>query len=472
MPGGKPMRLQASRVQGSLLGLCLLAAATDAVLAEPFALVTGRRDPRIYAIDLAAALKPANNNTGNAIISRSWVSPRRLDGVLLGDPANIVLSPDHKTAFVMNHHGQTSNTEFSQHGARASVSLMDVKKMLQRSSDNNDVALQRVMDGGWFGGVGLLPLGNLLLTSASEGWLSEDGSNRISIIDVKSGALVGQIQMPVKGQGVRQLRSDCPDYDVPWKGGPPPAVPYLAPSKQFGCWPDPESLALGKGSDGKSYLFSGNAGTEDVSVMDLNAALKGNPVVEVAARIPVQSGPFGIAASPNGKLIAVTARESNLEDDAEGNTISIIDVDLARQGKPGAEAARVQVGTDDPKALGRPFAVAWTPDGKEIVVANFRTNNVSIVDVDLALGKKSGAEAARIALTRADGQPARPKGVAVTADGHYAVVAGGANTIKASATNLTGTAFVIDLQKKAQVATVANVGIDPYGVAILDKAPK
>jgi hypothetical protein len=60
----------------------------------------------------------------------------------------------------------------------------------------------------------------------------------------------------------------------------------------------------------------------------------------------------------------------------------------------------------------------------------------------------------------------------VTADGHYAVVAGGNNTIKASTTNMTGTAFIIDLQKKEQVATVANVGIDPYGVAILDKAGK
>ncbi len=200
--------------------------------------------------------------------------------------------------------------------------------------------------------------------------------------------------------------------------------------------------------------------------MDLEQALKGVPVVEIAPRIPVQSGPFGIAASPNGKLIAVTARESGRED-FEGNTISIIDVDLARQGMPGAEAARVQVGTDDPKGQTRPFAVAWTPDGKQIVVANFRSNNVSIVDVDLALAKKPGAEAARIALTRSDNEPARPKGVAVTADGRYAVVAGGNNTIKASATNLTGTAFVIDLQKRAVAATVANVGIDPYGVAIL-----
>lgn len=462
------------RLQASLLGLCLFAVTADAALAEPFALITGRRDPRIYAIDLAAALKGANNNTPNAIISRNWVNPRRLDGQLLGDPATIVLSPDHKTAYVMNHHGPVVNAEFLQHGNRASVSVMDVKKMLQKSSDNTDAALLRVIDGGWFGGVGLLPLAspNLILTSASEGWLTEDGSNRITIIDAKTGGFVGQIQMPVKGEGVRQLRPDCPPYEVPFKMGPPPAPPYLAPSKDFGCWPDPESIALGTGSDGKTYLFSGNGGTEDVAVMDLEQALKGAPVVEVAPRIPLQSGPFGIAASPNGKLIAVTARESNLADDAEGNTISIIDVDLARQGKPGAEAARVQVGIDDPKGQARPFAVAWTPNGKEIVVANFRTNNISIIDVDLALGKKPGAEVARIALTRADGKPARPKGVAITADGHYAVVAGGDNTIKASATDLTGTAFVIDLRKRAQVATVSNVGIDPYGVAVLDKAPR
>ncbi|MEA2976144.1 MAG: hypothetical protein QOF19_1664 [Alphaproteobacteria bacterium] len=461
------------RVNSSLLGLCLLVLTTDTVFADgTVALVTGRRDPRIYAIDLTAALKPANNNTANAILARTLVGPRRLDGVLLGDPANIVLSADRKTAYVMNHHGAIANAEFLQHGARANVAIMDVKKMLQKSSDNTDAAVLKVIDGGWFGGVGLLPLNNpnLLLTSASENWLGEDGSNRITIIDPKTGGFVGQIQMPVTGKGVRQLAPNCAPYPVPFTSpGHPPAYVHSAPSPDFGCWPDPESLALGRGSDGKTYLFSGNAGTEDVAVMDLEQALKGVPVVEVAPRIPVQSGPFGIAASPNGKLIAVTSRESGRED-FEGNTISIIDVDLAREGKPGAEAARVQVGTDDPKGQGRPFAVAWTPDGKQVLVTNFRTNNVSIVDVDLALAKKPGAEVARIALTRADKEPPRPKGIGITADGHYAVVAGGNNTIKASATNLTGSVFIIDLQKKTVVANVSNVGIDPYGVAILENA--
>src|SRR5437867_6681715 len=213
----------------------------------------------------------------------------------------------------------------------------------------------------------------------------------------------------------------CPAFPVPFVSPtPPPVVPFEAPDPQFGCWPNPEFLALGHGSDGKTYLFSGNAGTNDVSVMDLRQALMGVPVVEVAPRIPVQTGPFGIKASPNGKFVAVTARESNRVD-FEGNTISIIDVDRARRGQHGAET-RVQVGTSDPHAGARPFTVAWTPDGGSIIVANFRTNNVSVVDLEMALSHKRGAEVARIPLTRPDGLDARPKGTGVTADGRYAIV--------------------------------------------------
>jgi hypothetical protein len=55
-----------------------LFAADLATAGSAFILASGRRDPRIYAIDLDAALKPGNNNTPNAIVSRSLVSPRRL----------------------------------------------------------------------------------------------------------------------------------------------------------------------------------------------------------------------------------------------------------------------------------------------------------------------------------------------------------------------------------------------------------
>ncbi|GAC1339573.1 MAG: hypothetical protein NVSMB23_08780 [Myxococcales bacterium] len=198
--------------------------------------------------------------------------------------------------------------------------------------------------------------------------------------------------------------------------------------------------------------------------MDLERALAGAPVVEVAPRIPVQSGPFGIQASPDCKYIAVASRESNRVD-FEGNTISIIDVDLARRGLPGAET-RVQVGTSDPKKEARPFTATWTPDGKSILVANFRTNNASIIDLARALAHDAGAEVARIPLTRADGKPARPKGSGVTADGRYAVVSGGAR--QSPTAPASGTVFVIDLKTRKQVATVTGVGNDPYLLAVVN----
>ena len=127
-----------SKAQCAAIALALFLG--DVALAKtPVILASGRRDPRIYAIDLNAALKPENNNTPNATISRSLVSPRRLDGALLGDPANIVLSDDQSTAYVVNHHGSIVNAEFLQHGGRANISIMDVKKMLK--GETNDVPL-------------------------------------------------------------------------------------------------------------------------------------------------------------------------------------------------------------------------------------------------------------------------------------------------------------------------------------------
>jgi YVTN family beta-propeller protein len=456
------MKLRNVMIVSSLL-LCTTA---QTVLADDFILATGRRDPRMYAIDLKEALKPGNNNTSNAIVSRSKVHPDRLDGVPVGDPANVVLSEDHRTAYIINHHGAVNNAEFLQHGGRGSVSVMDVKKMLKPEFDNTDRALEQSYDSGYFGAVGLLVLPDLLLVSHSENWLTEDGSNRISIIDRKTGGRRGQIEMALGHPG-----HSCPGFPVPFVSPtPPPVVPFLAPDPQFGCWPNPEFLALGHGSDGKTYLFSGNAGTSDVSVMDFQKALMGVPVIEVAPRIPVQTGPFGIKASPDGKFIAVTARESG-EVDFEGNTISIIDVDLARVGAPNAEAARVRVGTNDPNGQTRPFTVAWTPDGRQIIVANYRSNNVSIVDLRLALSHDPRAEVARIPVTRPadpDGvvRPGRPKGTAVTSDGRYAVVSGGPRLDPAAPPS--GTVWVIDLRTRTVVATVTGVGNDPYGLALVE----
>ncbi|HYQ93511.1 MAG TPA: hypothetical protein VEP70_01605, partial [Burkholderiales bacterium] len=239
--------------------ISILAAADLALADDTFILATGRRDPRIYAIDFRAALKRHNNNTPNAVVSRSKVHPDRLDGTPVGDPANIVLSEDRRTAYVINHHGPVNNAEFLQHGGRGSVSVMNVRQMLDPASDNTDRAVERNYDSGYFGAVGLLVLPELLLVSHSENWLTEDGSNRISLIDRNTGGRRGQIEMALGHPG-----HACPSFPVPFVSPtPPPVVPFAGPDPQFGCWPNPEFLALGRGSDGKTYLFSGNAGTND-----------------------------------------------------------------------------------------------------------------------------------------------------------------------------------------------------------------
>src|SRR5207248_11636475 len=177
-----------------VFSLLPLVVADVAMAKGTFILATGRRVPLIYAIDFNAALRPQNNNTPNAIVSRSKVHPDRLDGTLVGDPANIVLSEDKRIAYVVNHHGAVANAEFLQHGGRGSISVMEVNRMLKRESDNTDRALESNFDSGWFGGVGLLVLPDLLVVSHSENWLTEDGSNRTSLIDRKTDGRRAQIE--------------------------------------------------------------------------------------------------------------------------------------------------------------------------------------------------------------------------------------------------------------------------------------
>src|SRR5262252_3107526 len=143
-------------VSWTALLLSILSAAEPVLAGDSFILATGRRDPRIYAIDFKAALRTPNDRTPNAIVSRSKVQADRLDGTPVGDPANIVLSEDRRTAYVINHHGAIANAEFLQHGGRGSVSVMDVGKMLNARFDNTDAALEQSFDSGYFGAVGLL----------------------------------------------------------------------------------------------------------------------------------------------------------------------------------------------------------------------------------------------------------------------------------------------------------------------------
>lgn len=434
--------------------------ATTAAAQDTYVLVAGRRLPYLYAISLDAALDPANDHTSNAVIARSKVALDRLDGQPLGDPANLVVSEDGQTVYVVNHHGSIDNEEFRQHGGRGQISVLDVDEVVDPENDRTANALVRHMDSGGFGalGVGLLP--ELLVISNAENHLTEDGGNRITLVDRGTGSLRGTVELALGSPGFA-----CPDYPVPHvsPNGPPPDLVVLSPDSSWGCFPDPNGLAIGRTTDGRGFVFTANGGTGDVSVIDLTRALTGDPDAEVG-RIPAQIGPWGITATPDGHTIIV-ANGGSQRDGSAGNTLSIIDVDRAAVGDRGAEVARVLVGTDDPEVETHPLIPSVTPDGRFVIVPNVRANNVSIVDLELALSGESNAEVARIPLTRADGRIARPKGSAITADGRYALITGGPSVRPLS--NEPGFLYVIDLRTRAVVATVTGVGNDPYGVAIV-----
>ena len=448
----------ATAVVVALLGAALCA--VEAAAQTTYILVAGRRIPYLYAISLDAALDAANDGTSDAIVGRSRVSLDRLDGRPLGDPANLVVSEDGRTVYVVNHHGAIDNAEFTQHGGRGAIAVLDVDAVLDPRNDGTANALVRHMDTGGFGALGIVLLPDMLVLGNAENNLTEDGGNRITFVDRRTGSLRHTVELALGSPGF-----DCPDYPVPYAApyGPPRGLAVLSPDPSWGCFPDPNGLALGRTSDGRAYVFSANGGTGDVSVIDLSRALEGDARAEVA-RIPLQVGPWGITATPDGRHVVV-ANGGSQREPRSGNTLSIIDVDRAAEGGGGAEVARVLVGTDDPEEQTHPLIPSVTPDGREVIVPNIRSDNVSIVDLDLALAGRPDAEVARIPLVREDGRPARPKGSAITSDGRYAVVSAGPRSEPLSLEP--GHVYVIDLRTRSVVATVTGVGNDPYGVALV-----
>jgi hypothetical protein len=94
-------------------------------------------------------------------------------------------------------------------------------------------------------------------------------------------------------------------------------VPHAAPHADFGCFPDTSGVAI---SPLGGTIFTANGGANDISVIDLRKAIAGEPGAELA-RIPVQTGGFGISTSPDGRLVAHASREE-ARDGKEGNTVS------------------------------------------------------------------------------------------------------------------------------------------------------
>ena len=331
------MRFAPSSLTCLTLAATLLGAAIDAQ--EPagrrYILATGRRLPYIYVVSLDAALDPANDRTSKAIVGRGKVATEALDGRLLGDPANLVVSEDGRTVYVVNHHGAIDNAAFRQHGGRGQIAVLDIDDLLAPRNDGTANALRRHMDSGGFGALGIVLLPEMLVIANAENHLTEDGGNRITFVDRRTGSLRGTVELALGSPGF-----SCGDYPVPYVApyGPPRNLAVRAPDPRWGCYPDPNGLALGRATDGSAYVFSANGGTNDVSVIDLGRALRGDAGAEIG-RIPMQVGPWGITATPDRRHIIVANGGSQRDGSAATRSPSSTSIGRAAFAKASAPKA-------------------------------------------------------------------------------------------------------------------------------------
>lgn len=414
-------------------------------------IVSGRWDDNVAIVDVDRALLCGNDRTANAVVSRPRVTPDidsdgdgLPDARASGQPVSVAVDREARFAYVVNHSGFATPDGAAgyQHGHPGLVAVVDVAKALDPAHDGTLGAVAAFVPTGRTGPVGcaLTPDGTALLVNCGEADGSEDGGDEITVIDVTT-------RRPVRRIGLREAP------------GHPASGPsrHDSPHQSFGRYPNPTGIAVSPLKGG--HAFVGNGGFGDVSVVDLAAAFAGDPGAE-RYRIPVETGPFGLAVSPDGTLVAVAARES-MSVSYEGRTVSIIDVARAIAGGGDAEIARVRVGSDDPDEPTRPFAVAFTPDGRRIVASCFRSNAISLIDIADALAGRR-AEVLRLHPQMPDGTEPRPRGVAM-AGGRYACVAGG---VKAGPRS--SVVWLVDLAAGKIVSTVTGVGNEAY---MLDAIP-
>jgi len=440
-----------SKLLWSIIGIVVFIFAGEA-FAKPFIMVSGRWDNTYIMIDLAKAIDPANDGTDKAVVNRVRYTPDvKEGGVLGGQGINVVIPPGSRFAYVGDHGRMTPEQTLLfqqgkriQHGFPGVIVVMDIKKALDPANSGTLNAVDEFIHTGYYGatGIAVTPDGKSAFIAHAEQKDSEDGGNIIAIMDMKTRKMVGTVTMK---------------YGNPGFACPPAKMPVGAPDPNFGCFPCTNGIVISPVGGG--YLFTANGGTGDVSVIDVKRALAGDQEAEFF-RVPVQTGPFGIGVSPDGKYVATANRESQ-QIDLEGNTISIIDVSKAIAKAKDAEVARVLIGTNNPSAASRPFMPAFIHGGKRILVSNFRTNNMSVVDVEKAL-KGEPAEIQRIVLeTPHNMGPSRPRGIAVTKDGNYAVITGGVPK-KGPGSSMV---FIMDLNTMKVVGRVTGVGNEAYFLA-------
>ena len=157
---------------------------------------------------------PANDGTPNAIVNRVRVTPDIdakgtgvADTPASGQPVNVVLSPDRRLAFVVNHSGSVTQeaAQKFQHGHPGTFTILSMARALDPANAGTLKAVEAVVPTGGFGPVGIAATadGKHAFVSNAEGEGLEDGGRTIAVIDLATRKVVGNVTQAYGKPGIR-----------------------------------------------------------------------------------------------------------------------------------------------------------------------------------------------------------------------------------------------------------------------------
>ena len=303
---------------------------------------------------------------------------------------------------------------------------------------------------------------------AADAYVTNFGSENISVIDTQTNAVVGT---PIKVGVEPELLAITPDgktaYVVNW-GSNNVSMVNTETNKVIGSpisvGVHPVSIAITP--DGKTaYVTNFNSNTVSVINTETNKVI-GSP-------ISVGGGPWVVAITPNGKTAYVAnAGTDNVSvidtqtNKVVGTPIGVGTNPVGIAITPNGDFAYVTnfsskdvsvINTQTNEVVGTPIVVGTepepisiTPDGKTAYVLNWGSNNVSVINI-----QTNELVGAPIVVGT------KPVAVTITPDGKTAYVTNyGSNTVS-----------VLDTRTNEVIGTPIVVGTEPNGVAIPPDQP-
>jgi len=274
-------------------------------------------------------------------------------------------------------------------------------------------------------------------------YVTNEDSQDLSVIDIRTDSVVATIPVGTRPRGVRVSR-DGKTVFVALSGSPkcPPTMPDeecekltadkskdgiavvdVASRKTVRVLPggsDPEAFDISQ--DG-STLFVSNEDADSASIVDIRSG-------KIRTTLPVGKEPEGVRLHPDGEVVYVTGETDH--------DLTLIDT------RTDKVIGRIGVGK-------RPRDLAFTPDGSRAYVTSEIDGTVWVIDVPARKASKV------IELP----QGSRPMGVVVSPDGRRVYVANGRG----------GTVSVIDAATNTVTSTV-RVGERPWGIALTSDGRK